>query len=58
MLLNRQRIFHKASASKAIAIFFDFHGLLRDESSTLKNHAELAQKQFKGEYKSTQGAVI
>lgn len=36
MLLNRQRIFHKASASKAIAIFFDFHGLLRDESSTLK----------------------
>lgn len=58
MLLNRQRLFHKASASKANEICFDFHGLLRDESSTASNHTGLAQKQFKGGYKSIQGAVI
>lgn len=38
MLLSRQRLFHKATASKANEICFDFHGLLRDESSTTRNH--------------------
>lgn len=47
MLLNRQRIFQKASACKANEIFFDFHGLLRNESSTDRNHAGLAQNSLK-----------
>lgn len=49
MLLNRQKLFHKTSASKANEICFDFHGLSRDESSTARNHTGLAQKQYKKE---------
>lgn len=49
MLLNRQKLFHKTSASKANEICFDFHGLSRDENSTARNHTGLAQKQYKKE---------
>lgn len=58
MLLNRQKLFHKTSAPKANEICFDFHGLSRDESSAARKHPGLAQKQFKGGYKSSPGAGI